>query len=135
MEEVEKQVRELMKKMEEKPHERILNPGDMEVLPSEPVEDHLDRSLERKDSSTSQLQQIPRRQQIFPLPPAFQAPLSHQDIMKMVNYGIRNQGPPALNRWGVNNNNNVPYNSLPDRVLGNPYRRPYCSYHKLLLIP
>uniref|UniRef100_A0A915JKQ3 Uncharacterized protein n=1 Tax=Romanomermis culicivorax TaxID=13658 RepID=A0A915JKQ3_ROMCU len=48
MEEVEKQMRELMKKMDKKPDERILNPGDMDILPSESVKDHLDRSLERK---------------------------------------------------------------------------------------
>uniref|UniRef100_A0A915J1K6 Uncharacterized protein n=1 Tax=Romanomermis culicivorax TaxID=13658 RepID=A0A915J1K6_ROMCU len=85
----------------------------------------MDRKSEDRmqDSSTSQPQQIPRPQPIFPPPPAFQAPLSQQDIMKMVNDAIRNQGPPALNPWGVNNNNNnVPYNSLLDRVLGNPYR-------------
>uniref|UniRef100_A0A915K537 Uncharacterized protein n=1 Tax=Romanomermis culicivorax TaxID=13658 RepID=A0A915K537_ROMCU len=48
MEEVEKQMRELMKKMDKKPDEKMSNPGDMEILPSGLVKDHLDRSLERK---------------------------------------------------------------------------------------
>uniref|UniRef100_A0A915JW75 Uncharacterized protein n=1 Tax=Romanomermis culicivorax TaxID=13658 RepID=A0A915JW75_ROMCU len=50
MEEVEKQMQELMKKMDKKWEERASNYRDMDIIPSESVKDHLDRSLERKIS-------------------------------------------------------------------------------------
>uniref|UniRef100_A0A915IML3 Uncharacterized protein n=1 Tax=Romanomermis culicivorax TaxID=13658 RepID=A0A915IML3_ROMCU len=39
--------------------------------------------IRQQDNIGNQLHQIPQPQPIPPLPPAFQAPLSHQDIMKM----------------------------------------------------
>uniref|UniRef100_A0A915J8G5 Uncharacterized protein n=1 Tax=Romanomermis culicivorax TaxID=13658 RepID=A0A915J8G5_ROMCU len=39
--------------------------------------------IRQQDNIANQPQQIPRPQPIFPRPPAFQAPLSHQDIIKM----------------------------------------------------
>uniref|UniRef100_A0A915JXG8 Uncharacterized protein n=1 Tax=Romanomermis culicivorax TaxID=13658 RepID=A0A915JXG8_ROMCU len=48
MEDIEKQMRELMKKMDKKLEERISNHGDMDILRPGSVKDHLDRSLERE---------------------------------------------------------------------------------------
>uniref|UniRef100_A0A915K7I0 Uncharacterized protein n=1 Tax=Romanomermis culicivorax TaxID=13658 RepID=A0A915K7I0_ROMCU len=48
MEEVEKKMWELMKKMDKKLEERISNHGDMDILPSGSVKNHLDRSFQRK---------------------------------------------------------------------------------------
>uniref|UniRef100_A0A915IMS0 Uncharacterized protein n=1 Tax=Romanomermis culicivorax TaxID=13658 RepID=A0A915IMS0_ROMCU len=50
---------------------------------SEDQENGEDDRLNGQDSSISQQQQIPPPQQIVPPPPAFQAPVSQQDIMKM----------------------------------------------------
>uniref|UniRef100_A0A915HWI9 Uncharacterized protein n=1 Tax=Romanomermis culicivorax TaxID=13658 RepID=A0A915HWI9_ROMCU len=48
MEEVEKQMWELRKKMDKKSEERTSNHGYMDILPSESVKDHLDRKLVNK---------------------------------------------------------------------------------------
>uniref|UniRef100_A0A915J5F7 Uncharacterized protein n=1 Tax=Romanomermis culicivorax TaxID=13658 RepID=A0A915J5F7_ROMCU len=48
MDKVEKQRRELMRKTDNKPEERISNHMDMDIFPFKSVKDHLDRSFERK---------------------------------------------------------------------------------------
>uniref|UniRef100_A0A915KD11 Uncharacterized protein n=1 Tax=Romanomermis culicivorax TaxID=13658 RepID=A0A915KD11_ROMCU len=48
MDEVEKQMQELMKKMDKKSEDRMVNQEDMGMLRSESVKDHLDQRLEKK---------------------------------------------------------------------------------------